>query len=135
MHIEPLARSCSVLYDPLKLKRVYGCERGKLTFILGIYIHIHPGGIQKLNFSKERMKLKQNLQGSWVGDVKAVIFVIDDLKLKLMTFTTVVLTPIGGSCAIHRRHFKIISNNWREMGRILRPIHSIAQALGQDVTT
>lgn len=57
-HIEPLARSCSVLYDPLKLTRVYGCEREKLTFILGIYIHIHPGGIQKLNFSKERMKLK-----------------------------------------------------------------------------
>lgn len=52
-----------------------------------------------------------------------------------MTFTTVALTPIGGSCVIHRRHFKIISNNWREMGRILRPIHSIAQALGQDVTT
>ena len=64
-----------------------------------------------------------------------MIFVIDDLKPKLMTFTTVALTPIGGSCAIHRRHFKIISNNWREMGRILRPIHSIAQALGQDVTT
>lgn len=34
-----------------------------------------------------------------------------------------------------QKNEKIISNNWREMGRILRPIHSIAQALGQDVTT